>query len=240
MTAYMTKSSSVSLSGVTGVTFSFWFWKRTSNASDYLALQYWNGSTWVEQQRWSGTSGATWTQASYSVSGASFQWRWLFVSNGSSTTEGAYIDDIVLSGVTALAPEQGPVAMILLGERTVPDMTGALPSSSSPKGNPVETEALAALPAESGHLSVSPNPAAGAATLRFALATPGSVSLEIYSADGRRVGRAHEGSLAGGEHSIAWDGRDLGGRDLPSGVYWARLMIDGTLTDAARVVRVDR
>ncbi|MFN8547865.1 MAG: S8 family serine peptidase [Candidatus Eisenbacteria bacterium] len=238
MTAYMTKTASVSLSGVTNVTFSFWFWNATFNASDYLAFQYWNGTAWVEQQRWSGAS-TGWTQASYTLTGfTTFQWRWLFFSNSSSTAEGAYIDDIVISGVTAIAPPQ-PMAVTLLSERTEPDMTASLRGDlSSVKGNPVEIEAPELASIEPGHLAASPNPVMSSATLRFALAIPGSVSLEVYSADGRRVARVFEGALAAGPHSLDWNGAGGDGRALPAGVYYARLSIDGALSAVSRMVLV--
>lgn len=238
MTAYMTKTASVSLSGVTNVTFSFWFWNATFNASDYLAFQYWNGTAWVEQQRWSGAS-TGWTQASYTLTGfTTFQWRWLFFSNSSSTAEGAYIDDIVISGVTAIAPPQ-PMAVTLLSERTEPDVTASLRGDpSSVKGNPVEIERTEFAGIEPGHLASSPNPVVRSATLHFALATPGSVSLEVYSADGRRVARVFDGALSAGTHAVDWNGAGADGRALPAGVYYARLSIEGALSDVARMVLV--
>ena len=235
-TAYMTKSTSVSLTGLTSVNFSFWFWKATFNSSDYLAFQYWNGTSWVEQQRWSGASSG-WTQASYSLTGfTTFQWRWLFFSNNSSTAEGAYIDDIALTGVTAIAPPQ-PMAVTLLGERTEPDMTAMLRGdTSSAKGNPVELDRGGIDALEPGKLSVSPNPLTNLTTLRFAIAAPASVELEIYSADGRRIARGFSGTMSAGAQSVSWDGAGLDGRQVSAGVYYARLSIDGSLSDVSRLV----
>ncbi|MCC7141904.1 MAG: S8 family serine peptidase, partial [Candidatus Eisenbacteria bacterium] len=234
MTAYMTKTASVSLSGVTNVTFSFWLWNRTSNASDYLAFQYWNGTAWVEQQRWSGTGTGAWVQATYNLTGfTTFQWRWLFFSNGSSRTEGAYIDDIVLAGVTTAAPPQpAAMALTLIDERSEPDMTSMLRNDmSSVKGNPVELISIS--PVENGKLVASPNPMTSGTTLRFALPAQAAVSLEVFSADGRRVAIAHQGAFAAGTHSVNWDGRGQDGSPLAGGVYWARLVVDGTLSDVS-------
>lgn len=239
MTAYMTKSSAVSLSGVTNVSFSFWLWYRTYNSSDYVALQYWNGTSWVEQQRWSGAGTGAWIQATYSLTGfTSFQWRWLFFSNTTNRAEGAYVDDIVLSGVTTAAPPQPTaMALTLIDERSEPDMTSMLRNDmSSVKGNPVELISIS--PVENGKLMASPNPMSSGTTLRFALPAEAAVSLEVFSADGRRVAIAQQGDFAAGTHSVNWDGRGQDGSPLAGGVYWARLVIDGTLSDVSRLVVV--
>jgi len=70
-------------------------------------------------------------------------------------------------------------------------------------------------------LRVSPNPAFGAARIRFAsaLAAAANRRVEVYSLDGRRV--ASLPLPQGG--SAEWDARDTGGRRVPAGVYFARL-----------------
>lgn len=68
-----------------------------------------------------------------------------------------------------------------------------------------------------------PNPFNPATTIRFDLAAPGRVSLHIFDAAGRLVCRLQEGWLDAGEHSTLWHGRDDGGREMASGVYWCRL-----------------
>ena len=81
------------------LTLSFWKWHATYNLNDYLSFQYWNGSAWVEQQRWSGAS-STWTNVTYALSGFStLRFRFVSVTNYVNTAEGAYVDDIVLSGI---------------------------------------------------------------------------------------------------------------------------------------------
>ncbi len=72
-------------------------------------------------------------------------------------------------------------------------------------------------------LSIDPNPCRGAATIRFALAQAGPVTLGLYSADGRLVDRLLDGaSHAAGEHSVTWRGTEL-----PAGTYWCRLATQG-------------
>jgi flagellar hook assembly protein FlgD len=69
----------------------------------------------------------------------------------------------------------------------------------------------------------SPNPIAGAGTIRFALGASGPARLALYDAAGRRVRTLVEGPLAAGQHTIGWDGRDDRGAQVASGVYFARL-----------------
>ena len=68
-------------------------------------------------------------------------------------------------------------------------------------------------------LAVFPNPASGAATLRFAAS--GAAMLAVYDVLGREVARPVDGPVAGGvEVSL-----DVSG--LPAGLYVARLAVDG-------------
>lgn len=66
-------------------------------------------------------------------------------------------------------------------------------------------------------LTAYPNPARG--RVSFAISRgAGSTFVEVFSVNGRRVARV---AAAGGR--AVWDGRDVQGRALPSGVYWARI-----------------
>jgi flagellar hook assembly protein FlgD len=53
------------------------------------------------------------------------------------------------------------------------------------------------------------------------------VNLEILNASGRRVCSLLQDARSSGEMRVAWDGRDARGRELPSGVYFARLGAGG-------------
>ena len=73
----------------------------------------------------------------------------------------------------------------------------------------------------------APNPFNPRTELRFELAAGGPVLLELFDVQGRRVRTLVSGRLAAGEHRVLWQGRDDGGRDLPSGLYLARFRADG-------------
>ena len=93
----------------------------------------------------------------------------------------------------------------------------------SATGGPVDAEPGAE--AVDLGLSVSPNPAAGPATVRFRLDEAGDVTVRLVDLLGREVRRAHNGPLAAGPHTVA-----LAAAGLPAGVYVVHL---GTPTGAA-------
>lgn len=86
-------------------------------------------------------------------------------------------------------------------------------------------------------LAVGPNPFIDAAGIRFRLAQPGPVSLEIVDASGRSVRRLLAGEeRAAGEHSVHWQGDGPGAGPVPAGVYYYRLLAGGE-TRSGRLVR---
>jgi hypothetical protein len=65
---------------------------------------------------------------------------------------------------------------------------------------------------------VAPNPARGTVAVRYALVSPGAVTLEVLDALGRRVALLHEGPAAAGSHEAWWEAGHA-----PAGVYLVRL-----------------
>lgn len=86
-------------------------------------------------------------------------------------------------------------------------------------------------------LTVGPNPAREACTIRFTLPRAATVAIEVVDAAGRRVRAFPSTWRPPGVHTQLWDGRDDADRDAPSGVYWARLALPGDAR-AARFVRI--
>jgi len=62
--------------------------------------------------------------------------------------------------------------------------------------------------------AVHPQPAAGAASLTYEVATAGRVTIEIYGVTGERVAEVYDGEVAAGRQSV-----DLPGERLTSGAY---------------------
>lgn len=82
-----------------------------------------------------------------------------------------------------------------------------------------------ALPTEFALHPAYPNPFNPVTTLRYDLPEAASVQLIVYDIIGRELVRLRDGSDQAGYHSVIWNGRDNGGRELPSGIYIARLRV---------------
>ncbi|GAH59839.1 unnamed protein product, partial [marine sediment metagenome] len=71
-----------------------------------------------------------------------------------------------------------------------------------------------------------PNPFNLSTTLRFDLPRLTRVSIIVYDLRGREVVRLFNGLHPSGCcHQVEWDGQSADGRELPSGVYFARMVI---------------
>ena len=68
-----------------------------------------------------------------------------------------------------------------------------------------------------------PNPFNPTTTLRFQLATPVHVKLEIFNVLGQKVRTLVDAPLPAGEHKVVWNGRNDADHPLGSGLYFYRL-----------------
>jgi endonuclease I len=84
----------------------------------------------------------------------------------------------------------------------------------------------------------TPNPFNPATTISFSLPARMDVDLAVYDVNGRLVQRLASGSFAGGSHRVEWCGRDAAGRDMPSGIYFARLRA-GEFTATRKMVLLE-
>ncbi|MBU0743422.1 hypothetical protein KKG45_13715 [bacterium] len=78
-------------------------------------------------------------------------------------------------------------------------------------------------------LSSHPNPFNPRTTVVFALDAPARVALAVYDLSGARVALLADGVFPAGDHAFAWDGRDVRGTPLASGVYLARAVTRGAV-----------
>lgn len=72
-----------------------------------------------------------------------------------------------------------------------------------------------------------PNPFNPGTTIRFDLPQSSTVRLAVYDCLGREVRLLAGGVHGQGTHFAQWDGRDQAGSPCASGVYFARLQVDG-------------
>ncbi len=103
-----------------------------------------------------------------------------------------------------------------------------LPTSLTPPSTPPVADAYTLLPNY-------PNPFNPETVVPFRLGSRSEVSLAVYNALGQRVTTLFRGTLAAGRHEVRWNGTDRWGQPVPSGVYFARLVIK-----AHHVVRQSR
>lgn len=129
------------------------------------------------------------------------------------------VDDIVESGQLLGTPTNG---------------TG----SGTNKRRAVGTDAArpdARTGAQARLLPNSPNPFNPSTTIAFEVPFAARAGVEIYDAAGSRVRTLVDGARAAGSHRVEWDGRDDAGRPAASGVYFARLSVNGAIVDTRKL-----
>jgi len=72
-----------------------------------------------------------------------------------------------------------------------------------------------------------PNPFNPSTTIEYELASPGTVTLQVFDASGRLVDVLARGSMSAGAHSATWNGRNIAGTPVASGTYFYRLTVVG-------------
>lgn len=82
-----------------------------------------------------------------------------------------------------------------------------------------------------------PNPFNPSATVAFTLVKPGRASVRVYDLRGRLVKVLTDEHFEQGRHEVTWHGRDNGGRQVASGVYFVRMQT-GSEDQIRRVVMV--
>jgi hypothetical protein len=83
-----------------------------------------------------------------------------------------------------------------------------------------------------------PNPFNPKTTVTFSLDRAQHVRLVVYDVEGRRVSEIADGTFAAGEHGVPWTGKDLAGRELPSGTYMVQMVTaDAVRTSKMTLVR---
>jgi hypothetical protein len=92
-------------------------------------------------------------------------------------------------------------------------------------------------PVASGSLFVatgSPNPFKSRLDVSFALPHAGHVTVEVFSASGRRVAMLADDDMQAGAHSLTWSV----GREMPSGMYFYRVR-SGAVQTTGKITRFD-
>jgi hypothetical protein len=80
-----------------------------------------------------------------------------------------------------------------------------------------------------------PNPFNPSTKIEFQVQQAAQVSLSVYNLNGQFVRTLMDGYLTPRHYSVVWDGRDMTGRLVPSGVYLYRLT-DGMHHESKRMI----
>ena len=89
------------------------------------------------------------------------------------------------------------------------------------------------LPTELSFSAPAPNPTRGPTRFALALPAPATVTFVVYDVAGRQAGESVSRALEAGYHQLTW--RGSAGH---TGVYFARLIVDGRVCGERRIVLV--
>ncbi len=95
--------------------------------------------------------------------------------------------------------------------------------------------AEAPLPAVAQLAQNYPNPFNPTTRIRYALAQPGRVVLDIYNLKGERIKRLVQAQQEAGEHAVEWNGLNETGQRQASGIYFYRLQIGESYVETRRM-----
>lgn len=103
----------------------------------------------------------------------------------------------------------------------------------------IDDPVVATVPAD-GRLAARavPNPANPRTEVRCDLDRPAAVSLSVHDARGRTVWRGPVTAAAAGPVVLPWPGCDVAGRQVSSGVYFYRVLVDGRTAAAGKLALV--
>jgi len=112
--------------------------------------------------------------------------------------------------------------------------TISLTSDTLKINNPVQAvEGLHEVPAAFALHQNFPNPFNPTTMIGYDLPRAARVTLTVHDLLGREVIRLVDADVALGSHLVTWNGRDRNGMPAASGVYFCRMLIDGTMTGPA-------
>ncbi len=172
------------------------------------------------------------------LAGGDVALNWRASGNNDEDLKEYHIYRAAAAGVT---PEPGN----LVGVATTPDFSEPLPAGGGVwhyvvtavdlhgneglVSNEVATPTVSAVgggttPAQFALRGNSPNPFNPATEITFDLPREAQVRLAVFDIAGRRVATLVDGTRPAGTGSVRWNGRDDGGRALPSGIYFARMV----------------
>ncbi len=92
---------------------------------------------------------------------------------------------------------------------------------------PVQNQTIPHIEKQKETLSNAPNPFNPETDIAYEVPEHGTVVLNVFNTKGKKVIELVNGFKESGSHSVHWNGKDSHGKDMPSGVYYAVLEVNG-------------
>ena len=137
----------------------------------------------------------------------------LYLTVESDATEGEY-------AVTSTATVSDSTRFVF----PVHSIDGSVAIGAATPVYPVESPII---PTEFALEQNYPNPFNATTNIPYALATSGEVTVEVLNILGQKVKSVHSGYQRVGRYYATWDGRDDGGKEQGTGIYFVRLRAGG-------------
>ena len=102
----------------------------------------------------------------------------------------------------------------------------------------VENEEEKTLPVEFALAQNFPNPFNPSTTIRYAIPHEAHVAIEIWSVTGQRVTMLSNDRQARGVYARTWNGLNAQGVHVSSGVYFYRMLIDGSVHQSRKMILI--
>jgi len=132
----------------------------------------------------------------------------------------AYIADFFSDSVYVYSPSHQRLNGYLVGDGPLSiDIYDPAPNAAGQPGDPVSRDFILR--------QNYPNPFNPETAISYQLSAISHVDLAIYNLRGQRVRTLMQARQPAGRYEVKWDGRDDGGRPVPSGVYFYRLRAGG-------------
>ncbi|MBN2016693.1 MAG: T9SS type A sorting domain-containing protein [Candidatus Cloacimonetes bacterium] len=85
-----------------------------------------------------------------------------------------------------------------------------------------------------GLLQNEPNPVISSTRISFNLPETGLIDLAIYNLKGQLVKTLYSGNTS--KHTVMWDGKDEQGKEIESGVYFYKMVMNGKTVDTKKLI----
>jgi hypothetical protein len=163
----------------------------------------------------------TWSASHYHDEDLDFYNVYRSDTSGFIPDEGSFIGTAVDTLYTDVEPGAGPWYYLVTAEDVHGNESEPSNEASALPWTNVDDPVVPVAFALRGNF---PNPFNPSTRITFDIPEEAIVRLEIFSAAGQRVATLKDDLLAAGTHHVSWSGVDDHGREIPSGVYFARLM----------------